>query len=249
MKRELKRTFLWLQSEALFLSLALATGPSAALAADGAHDVLKTADAVVYELSENACLVDATGQCTFAMGTAVARGGTSPLQGIAKLGTALCPSSVLHVLKSLGLANPKTDGCTVIATVTATASFVNGKGPLSDGFFWTVIQLDNPVDSPELPVMSGTITGDIDFTPAFNGIPLGYVSGTLQVTSSPFDSSLVTGVPVRFSAVFRGPFGLSATGHHVKPRVRTRSTSSTTAGSRRYGRTSEPRVGRRSALK
>ena len=166
-------------------------------ALDGAHGVLRFADAALYELSENACLVDKNGQCTPDPSQAVARAAMSPLQGIAKVGTVLCPPAVL-------VTNPGADSCTVTVSGSDSVSLADGQGTLS-GMFAVVIQLDNPVDSPELPVMSGTFTGAIDFSPVFAGIPLGSATGTLTVTSSPLAPEL-TDTTVSFSGVFRNPF-------------------------------------------
>ena len=172
-------------------------------ALDGAHGVLRFADAALYELSENACLLDKNGQCTLDPSQAVARKATSPLQGIAKLGTVLCPSAVRDT-------NPGTDSCTVTVSGSDNVSLVDGQGTVS-GTFAVVIQLDNPVDSPELPVMSGSFAGTIDFSPIFSGTPLGFATGTLTVKSSPLALELAD-TTVSFSGVFRNPFAISVQG-------------------------------------
>jgi len=219
MRPVLKRTFRGFLGLALFPLLILALGPSSAVAededrhdgerGDGVHNVLKRADAALYELSENACAVDATNQCVFDVRQAVARAATSSLQGLAKLGTALCPAPVL-------ITNPKTNSCTVTATGRDFVAFSNGQGTV-DGTFAVVVQLDNPVDSPELPVVLGEFSGTIDFTPAFSGIPLGFVKGSMKVTQSPLIPSLV-GLTVPFKGVFRQPFALSKTGEQKHAR-------------------------------
>ena len=202
-------------SVALLLLLAFAPDPSGAAdhhsnsKADRAHGAPKKADLVLYELSENACLVDASGQCVFDASQAVARVAVSSLQGIAKLGTMLCPSSVF-------VTDLKTDACTVTATGNDTVSLVDtGSGALN-GTFSVVIQLDNPVDSPELPVLTGTFDGTIDFTPTFLGIPLGFATATLTVTESPLDPTLV-GLSLPFTGVFRQPFAMGPRGQRRKP--------------------------------
>ncbi len=148
-------------------------------------------------------MVDAGNNCVFSLSQAVARAATSALQGIAKLGTVLCPAEAF-------VTNRRPKACTVTASGSDYVSFVNGLGTVS-GTFAVVIQLDNPTDSPELPVLTGTFSGSIDFTPAFSGIPLGFVNASLTVTSSPLIQSLV-GATVPFKGVFRQPFALSATG-------------------------------------
>ena len=178
---------------------------------DGAHSVLRFADAALYELSENAVLsTDEDGKFpVFDPRDAAFRVATSPLQGIARLGTILCPAPPF-------VTSLKADSCTVTAFGQNSVSLANGLGPLT-GQFEIVIQLDNPVDSPELPVVQGTFQGVIDSSPAFSGVPLGFVEGSLTVTVSPLDSSLV-GRTVRFSGVFRQPFAMSEKGEHKKPR-------------------------------
>src|SRR5438270_1567716 len=113
MRRELKRTLGRVLGSALCALLALGFAQSSAWAGgwdywaylewshDGARNVLSGgADAVLYGLSEN-------GFVGFeASGNPVARRAESSLQGIAKLGTVLCPSSLL-------VTKPKTNTCTV----------------------------------------------------------------------------------------------------------------------------------------
>ena len=181
------------------------------VALDGAHEVLRVADAALYELSEDAVLsTDEEGKFpVFDPAAAAFRVATSSLQGIAKLGTILCPASMF-------VTNPKADSCTVTATGLSRASLFTGLGSIR-GAVEIVIQLDNPVDSPELPVVKGTFAGTINFIPAFSGTPLGSARGSLTVTVSPLDPSLV-GVTVPFTGVFRQPFVISEEGQQKKPR-------------------------------
>src|SRR5439155_1475274 len=64
------------------------------VALHGAHEVLRVADAALYELSEDAVLsTDEEGKFpVFDPAGAAFRVATSSLQGIAKLGTILCPA-------------------------------------------------------------------------------------------------------------------------------------------------------------
>src|SRR5947208_12265496 len=114
------------------------------VAVDGAHGVLRVADAALYELSEDAVLsTDEEGKFPVFDPTGAAfRVATSSLQGIAKLGTILCPASMF-------VTNPKADSCTVTATGLSSVSLFTGLGSIR-GAVEIVIQLDNPVDSPEL---------------------------------------------------------------------------------------------------
>ena len=148
------------------------------LTLDGAHEVLRVADAALYELSEDAVLsTDEEGKFpVFDPAAAAFRVATSSLQGIAKLGTILCPASMF-------VTNPKADSCTVTATGLSSVSLFTGLGSIR-GAVEIVIQLDNPVDSPELPVVKGTFAGTINFIPAFSGTPLGSARGSLTVKST-----------------------------------------------------------------
>src|SRR5207248_3525245 len=162
---------------------------------DGARTVLaRGADAVLYELSENA-FVEFDGSAN-----PVARRAESSLQGIAKLGTVLCPSSLL-------VTNPTTNTCTVTVRGRNLVSLATGQGPIT-GEFAIVIQLDNPADSPELPVVLGDFQGTIDFAPALMGRHFGTAAGTLTVRRS-FVPGVPVNVTVPFTAVFRQPFAWS----------------------------------------
>jgi hypothetical protein len=215
MRPELKRTFARVLGSALCALLALGLGQSSALAgswdywdylewsSDGARKVLaRGADAVLYELSENAFVeFDANGN-------PVARGAESSLQGVAKLGTVLCPSSLL-------VTNPTSVACTVTVRGKNFVSLTTGQGPIT-GEFAIVIQLDNQIDSPELPVVLGDFQGTIDFAPALMGQSFGTAAGTLTVKQS-FVPGVPVNVTVPFTGVFRQPFALSLTGKHKKP--------------------------------
>ena len=215
MRRELKHRLGRVLGSALCALLALGLGQSSAWAGgwdywaylewshDGARSVLSGgADAVLYELSENAFVeFDASGN-------PVARRAESSLQGIAKLGTVLCPSSLL-------VTNPKTDTCTVTVRGRNFVSLATGQGPIT-GEFAIVIQLDNPADSPELPVVLGDFQGTIDFAPALMGRHFGTAAGTLTVRRS-FVPGVPVNVTVPFTGVFRQPFVWSFTTQSRKP--------------------------------
>jgi hypothetical protein len=207
MRPELKRTFARVLGSTLCALLALGLGQSSAWAdggdfwsylewyRDGARTVLaRGADAVLYELSENAFVeFDANGN-------PVARGAESSLQGIAKLGTVLCPSALL-------VTSPKAEACTVTVRGRNLVSLTTGKGPIN-GEFAIVIQLDNQLDSPELPVVLGEFEGTIDFAPALMGNNFGTAVGALTVKRS-FVPGVPVDVTVPFTGVFRQPFALN----------------------------------------
>jgi hypothetical protein len=170
--------------------------------------------AFLYEMSEDAVLLNAAGNVlvpdpsgqsptglvdskTGAPDMPAVRHATSQLQGVATVGSVLCPIPQVVTVGS--------SDCTVIATGTDDVQLVldPGSGQLvpSSGAVWgtyaVVVQLDNNVDSPEMPVQTGTFHGVITFKPP---LPLGFVSGgTLTIDGQP-------GVIVPFNAVFRQPF-------------------------------------------
>ena len=149
--------------------------------------------AFLYEMSEEVMLLESEGL--------LIRHATSQLQGVAALGSALCPIPQFVTVRG--------DECTVIATgiddVQLAVDPISGdliptSGTVS-GTYAVVVQLDNTTDSPELPVQTGTFSGTISFRP-----PLGFVSdGTF----------MIDGVAhlLPFTAVFRQPFTKTAKGH------------------------------------
>jgi hypothetical protein len=169
--------------------------------------------AFLYELDEDAVLLNAAGHVLVpdpaatsptglvdatngAVGIPAVRQATSQLQGVAALGSLLCP---IPQEVTVGASD-----CTVIATGTdhvqlvidpATGSVLPSSGDVS-GTYAVVVQLDNSADSPEMPVQTGTFSGVITFQPP---LPLGIVSG---------GTLTIDGVPgtFPFNAVFRQPF-------------------------------------------
>jgi hypothetical protein len=134
-------------------------------------------DATLYELTEN---------LKFTRGKIAHRVATSALMGFAELGTPLCPLG-----KSQGPCSINAVGSTNVASTTGLGTF--------DGRFTVVVPGDNPVDGPELVVMSGRFRGRIDFAPALvHNIPFGTVDGHFVVERS--------GKRIPFSGVFRLPF-------------------------------------------
>ena len=169
--------------------------------------------AFLYELDEDAVLLNAAGNILMpdptatsptglvdatngAVGIPAIRHAVSQLQGVATLGSLLCPYPQEVTVG--------TNDCTVIATGTDDVKLVIDKSgqviPTSgavSGTYAVVVQLDNSADSPELPVQTGTFSGVINFQPP---LPLGFVSGgTFTIDGMP-------GVTFPFNAVFRQPF-------------------------------------------
>jgi len=175
--------------------------------------------AFLYEMDEDAVLLNGAGHLLVpdpssksptglvditngAVGVPAIRHATSQLQGVATVGSILCPIPQFVTVRG--------NECTVIATGTDDVQLVidpkTGQViPTSGKVFGTyavVVQLDNPIDSPEFPVQTGTFSGVIHFQPP---LPLGFVSEgifTIDGMSGSFP----------FQAVFRQPFTRSAKG-------------------------------------
>src|SRR5437879_3999743 len=107
----------------------------------------------------------------------ILRNATSPLQGFAEVGTPLCPSDLL-------ISVPRMKSCTVIATGKDAVSTATGLGPVS-GTFDVVINApgNSSVHVPDLPVISGTFSGDVDLSLAvLHHVPLGWIAGNFTIT-------------------------------------------------------------------
>jgi hypothetical protein len=136
-------------------------------------------DVVLYELTENMKL---------SRGKVAYRAATSTLMGFAKVGTALCPP-----VEGTGAAG----GCWISAVGSNNVDGTTGLGTF-DGQFRVVVQGDNPVDGPELTVMTGRFRGRMDFAPALvHNLPYGTVEGHFVPERS--------GRKIPFSGVFRLP--------------------------------------------
>ena len=142
----------------------------------------------LYEMTENMKLTP--------QGKFEHRKATSELIGTADLGTPLCPVALVAAV------NPGATSCTINATGSDNISLGTGLGGFS-GTFTTVVQGDNPVDSPEFVVMKGSFKGKMDFSPAvLFRIPLGHVVGKMSVDGAKG--------AIPFTGVFRLPFVLRA---------------------------------------
>jgi len=170
--------------------------------------------AFLYEMDEQATLLNVQGNVlvpdpsntsptglvdakTGAVGVPAVRHATSQLQGVALLGSLLCP---IPLEVTVGR-----NECTVIATGTddvklvfdqASGQFIPTSGAVY-GTYAVLVQLDNGVDSPEFPVQTGTFSGVINFQPP---LPLGFVSGgtfTIDGVAGSFPFDAVFRQPVR----------------------------------------------------
>jgi hypothetical protein len=155
-------------------------------------------DAVLYEVTEKMYLLDATGNVVASPERAVVRRADASLFGWARLGSLLCPASVL-------VTSPSAGTCSVTADGIDNISLWTGKGTV-DGSFAVVVQDDNVVDAPEFVVMNGTFAGNMDLSMR----PLGKVGGTFTGSAS--------NQPVPFCGTFRLPFGLELNGTKGNPK-------------------------------
>jgi hypothetical protein len=192
------------------LAVLLLVLPAASYADDPA-DSLGGTGVTLYEISE---------RVTFdpdpSSPGVVRRNATSPLQGFAELGTPLCPSQLL-------ISVPRIKSCTVIATGADSVSTVIGTGPVS-GTFDVVINApgNSSVHVPDLPVISGTFSGDVDLSLAvLNHVPLGSIAGSFTITRMADPATGMLGpipqpVVLPFKGTFRMPFAVDTQGRAVQ---------------------------------
>src|SRR2546426_5805976 len=165
----------------------------------------------LYEISE---------RVTFDPGPSSAgvilRNATSPLQGFAEVGTPLCPSDLL-------ISVPRMKSCTVIATGKDAVSTATGLGPVS-GTFDVVINApgNSSVHVPDLPVISGTFSGDVDLSLAvLHHVPLGSIMGSFTITQIAAPATGMLGplpqpVVLPFKVTFRMPFAIDTHARRVR---------------------------------
>jgi len=145
----------------------------------------------------------------------IRRNATSPLQGFAEVGTPLCPSDLL-------ISVPRIQSCTIIATGTDIVSTVTGLGPVS-GTFDVVINApgNSSVHVPDLPVISGTFSGNVDLSLAvLHRVPLGTIAGSFTITqmADPATGTLIQ-IPqlvLPFTGTFRMPFAIDSRAKYVR---------------------------------
>jgi hypothetical protein len=229
-----KRSLFW-----TLVAVSAALMASAAVAAAQGSPAPGANQAFLYEMDEEAVLLNSAGNLlvpdptgksptglidsmTGVVGVPAIRHATSQLQGVAMLGSLLCP---IPLEVTVGR-----NECTVIATGTddvklvvdqVTGQVMPTSGAVS-GTYAVLVQLDNGSDSPEFPVQTGTFSGVINFQA---GLPLGFVSGgtfTIDGVSGSFP----------FNAVFRQPFRQSEKGDTVTHRGRAVKSSRTEASAR-----------------
>jgi hypothetical protein len=139
----------------------------------------------------------------------VIRRASAALTGGADAGSVLCPVSL-----GVGV-------CTVNVTASSTARIDTGKGTVTGQFSVTVPcppfcnAGDNPVDAPEITVLSGNLRADIDLSPTSlegqplpPGVPIATLTGTLQGSATPNGPLGRLVIRGAFSGIFRLPFVL-----------------------------------------
>jgi hypothetical protein len=156
---------------------------------------VKSADAVLYEVTENMYLLDAAGNVVGPEG-AVRRKADASLYGWSRVGNPLCPVEVL-------ITNPRARTCSVTAAGMDDIALNTFTGSV-DGTFAVVLQDDNTTDSPEFVIMNGGFQGAMDLSKR----PLGKISGTF----TPAGAS----EPSVFCGTFRLPFSV-ARGNREQP--------------------------------
>jgi len=161
---------------------------SARAASDRDLPDLRSADAVLYEVSENMYLLDAAGNVV-GPEAAVRRKADASLYGWARVGNPLCPADVL-------VTNPHARTCSVTAAGIDDLALTTFTGGV-DGAFAVVLQDDNNADAPEFVIMNGAFKGAMDLSKR----PLGKISGTFVATGST--------QPTPFCGTFRLPFSVT----------------------------------------
>src|SRR6266446_4524825 len=157
-----------------------------------------TPNAQVYELTENASLI--------ARGAVGSESSVSSMLGFIQSGSALCPAQFAAPARRAHRGRYRGDirdlgpVCTVTITGSNIVDLATGLGSI-DGTF-AVLGPDPitplAVDAPEVPLITGTFYGNMDFSPAvLAGAPYGTVTGVLTAG---------TGVSVPFKGVFMMPF-------------------------------------------
>jgi hypothetical protein len=192
-----KSAVTWSLLALMFLLFMLMVGPLPALAG--------SPDAVLYEVTEDMYLKDASGNFVSGVATAARRSAVAQLSGWAKIGTPLCPAYVRLIV-------PKAKRCTVNATGADDLSLATGTGTLG-GTYAVVVQGDNNVDAPEFVIMTGTFSGKADLSLSLSGqAPLGVITdgvGTIDGYSEAI---------FKFTGTFRLPFALDEVGQRRQPR-------------------------------
>src|SRR5262245_4355651 len=187
------RKFLWV--------LALSLGPAMLPGYAAAQNV------VLYEVTESMKFERLKQYNNSRASWATFRQATAQLFGSAADHGPICPDTIASIYPG--------KKCFVNATASDSFDITKGKGSVN-GAFVVVIQDANQIDAPEQIVLSGTMSGDVDLSPALLGPdgrpnsgdekPLGSITGTWSaqgVTGSVLDGVSSGGT---FTGTFRLPF-------------------------------------------
>jgi len=181
----------------MLLLFVLMLGPLPALAANP--------DAVLYEVTEDMYLKDASGKLASSVATAARRTAVAQLSGWAKIGTPICPAYIKVVA-------PKAMRCTLNATGADDLSLADGQGTLG-GTYAVVVQGDNDVDAPEFVIMTGTFTAKADLSLSMSGqAPLGFITDGVATIDGYSEASF------KFTGTFRLPFSVDESRRYGRPR-------------------------------
>ena len=192
-----KSAVTWSLLALMFLLFVLMVGPLPALAG--------SPDAVLYEVTEDMYLKDASGNFVSGVATAARRSAVAQLSGWAKIGTPLCPAYVRLIV-------PKAKRCTVNATGADDLSLATGTGTLG-GTYAVVVQGDNNVDAPEFVILTGTFSGKADLSLSLSGqAPLGVITDGVGTIDGYSEATF------KFTGTFRLPFALDEVGQRRQPR-------------------------------
>jgi hypothetical protein len=192
-----KSAVTWSLLGLVFLLFILMIGPLPALAG--------SPDAVLYEVTEDMYLKDTSGNFVSSVVPGGRRTAVAQLSGWAKVGTPLCPWSVLTLV-------PNAKKCAVNATGADDLSLTTGKGTLA-GTYAVVVQGDNDVDAPEFVVMTGTFNGAADLSLSMSRqAPLGFITNGVGTIDGRPDATF------KFTGTFRLPFSVNEAGQYGRAR-------------------------------
>lgn len=144
----------------------------------------------------NATLYEVTESMSVKGGRIARRLAVSALLGTVDAGTSVCPAAIA------------TNGkCSLTALAFDNVDLSTGRGPVS-GTFAVVVQDVNTVDGPEVVVLRGTLSGQVNLSQAFQGVPLGSITGSWS--ASGVSGGPLAGVSLHgtLNGTFRLPFAL-----------------------------------------
>jgi hypothetical protein len=148
----------------------------------------------------NAVLYEVTETMNLKGGKMVRRLAVAALSGKVDAGTALCPA---ELAERLGVTK-----CSINAIAHDNVNLATGRGPISGTFAIVAQDTNITADGPEVVILRGTVTGQVDLSPAvFSNVPLGSLEGTWSATGVR-GGPMVEGFPAQgtLMGTFRLPF-------------------------------------------